>query len=534
MIKLFVRNYLLFVLVITVIVLLLLFLNHVQQKAENATAEMIASAPMRFLQAKFRQMPEDKWQPYVSQLQSDTNTQKIYIVTKNRLPEALRNSQALEKGNIVGSLPGFALTRAKPYMSSIAWQRIGKTDQYFKLILIPPTIKQYQENTAWLKIILDQLFAEGKNIETAKKQAEAIFGREIHVIPFSTLTPDEKRHFEKWGLNAETFDDNHIATLRYLSPDGKQVIDLGNFSDRFVVRYINTILIVVILLILLVVVFIWSYPFYRGLGKLEKQAIDYGNGRFDTRLKMSKALALQPLNTALHKMADQLQTLIASHRELTNAIAHEIKTPLARVRFTLGILKQKYQRIDPRYIDDLDEDIEVLDTLVNEILLHARFDRKGVLLNKEIVNLNQLIEAKVAWFAKKYPDKIWSQKTGDCDIVCPVDLTSFNRVLDNLLNNAFQYGGERIMVGLKQEKDETVIRVEDSGQALEIADREKIFTAFERLSASRNKAVKGHGLGLAISRKIIEAHGGTIDMEKTDKKHTVFVIKLPRCLKDND
>ena len=200
MIKLFVRNYLLFVLVITVIVLLLLFLNHVQQKAENATAEMIASAPMRFLQAKFRQMPEDKWQPYVSQLQSDTNTQKIYIVTKNRLPEALRNSQALEKGNIVGSLPGFALTRAKPYMSSIAWQRIGKTDQYFKLILIPPTIKQYQENTAWLKIILDQLFAEGKNIETAKKQAEAIFGREIHVIPFSTLTPDEKRHFEKWIL----------------------------------------------------------------------------------------------------------------------------------------------------------------------------------------------------------------------------------------------------------------------------------------------------------------------------------------------
>ena len=130
MIKLFVRNYLLFVLVITVIVLLLLFLNHVQQKAENATAEMIASAPMRFLQAKFRQMPEDKWQPYVSQLQSDTNTQKIYIVTKNRLPEALRNSQALEKGNIVGSLPGFALTRAKPYMSSIGTCQC-KTDQYF-------------------------------------------------------------------------------------------------------------------------------------------------------------------------------------------------------------------------------------------------------------------------------------------------------------------------------------------------------------------------------------------------------------------
>ena len=279
---------------------------------------------------------------------------------------------------------------------------------------------------------------------------------------------------------------------------------------------------------LLAIVFIWSYPFYRSLNKLQKQAIDYGNGKFDTKLKISKTLALNPLNKGLHKMADQIQMLIASHKELTNAVAHEIKTPLARVRFTLSVLKQKYKTVDQKYINDLDDDIAILDNLVNEILLHAKFDRKGVALNKKEENLNQLLQDKTKWFAHKYPDKHWTFKNSPIEINLAIDKINFNRALDNLMNNAYQYGGDQITVSLEEQKGEIIISIADNGTGISNQDKDKIFEPFERLSESRNKGVQGHGLGLAITKKIIESYHGNISVETTENNQTVFTIKLPK------
>jgi len=160
--------------------------------------------------------------------------------------------------------------------------------------------------------------------------------------------------------------------------------------------------------------------------------------------------------------------------------------------------------------------------------LHAKFDRKGVVLNKKEENLNQLLQDKTKWFSQKYPDKHWTFKNSPIEINLTIDKINFNRALDNLMNNAYQYGGDQITVLLEEHKGEIIISIADNGTSISDKDKDRVFEPFERLSESRNKGVQGHGLGLAITKKIIKAHHGDIGIETTENNQTVFIIKLPK------
>ncbi|WP_192484943.1 MULTISPECIES: sensor histidine kinase [Cysteiniphilum] len=532
MIKLFSRNYILFALVMTTVVIMLyfyiLFLN---QQGYIKSANMLAQAPFEYLQEQFQKAPESKWQDLLNQLQKNNKYQKISIVNVNNLPKRVRDSKKLKSGAIVGiDTTSIFSPDSSAYNAFWVYQQIAKTDKYLAIQASSPTIVMIQRNTEWIRLVAQQIFqsVSKENKQKIIKEAEQLFGAKVTLRDISTLTASEKESIKKWGIYAYSIDDDHVATISVPVANSQYLVTIGALKDSVYARYPYWFLLLGVLILLMLITFVWSYPFYRSLNKLQKQAVDYGNGKFDTKLKVSKTLALNPLNKGLHKMADQIQTLVASHKELTNAVAHEIKTPLARVRFTLSVLKQKYKTIDQKYINDLDDNIAILDDLVNEILLHAKFDRKGVVLKTAEVSLNQLLQEKVKWFAHKYPDKDWTFKNSLTEITYEIDQASFNRALDNLLNNAYQYGGKQITVSLEEQKGEIIIAIADNGAGISDKDKDKIFEPFERLSESRNKGVQGHGLGLAITKKIIESHHGDISVETTENNQTVFIMIFPK------
>ena len=277
------------------------------------------------------------------------------------------------------------------------------------------------------------------------------------------------------------------------------------------------------LVVLLFVSFFWSYPFYKSLNRLQKQAIKIGEGKFDEKIKLSKTSALMPLNHALNQMADQLQLLIYSHKSLTNAIAHEIKTPLARMRFALELLKAETKS---EIIDDLDYDIEDLDQLVNTLLLNAKLDRKGLVLQKEKVNLSEMLFTDMVQYKKRYPKKKWQAEIED-NIYLLIDQKMFNRGVNNLLINAYNYSKAIIKLSLKKENNLIILSISDDGLGIDEKNYQRIFEPFERVDQARsNHQVKGHGLGLAITKKVVEAHLGEIEVTRSKLGGAKFVIYL--------
>ena len=121
----------------------------------------------------------------------------------------------------------------------------------------------------------------------------------------------------------------------------------------------------------------------------------------------------------------------------------------------------------------------------------------------------------------------------DDNIILHVDIFHFENAINNVLDNAFKYGGNEIKLGLSKNKDKIEIAISDSGNTLTKDHKERIFEKFYRVPKGNTHDVKGFGIGLYYTKKIIEKHGGTINLVLKPNR-TLFKIMLPDGCKSED
>lgn len=218
--------------------------------------------------------------------------------------------------------------------------------------------------------------------------------------------------------------------------------------------------------------------------------------------------------------------------ELIVYLAHDIKTPLTSMIGYLSLLseiKDMPQEQRNRYIDIALDKSYRLEDLINELFDVARFDSEKIVLEKEEINLNLMLEQIADDF---YPTlKEMNKKinfTSDEKTILYADPDKLNRVFNNLIKNAVNYSKENtdIDISILNKENQATVKITNKGKQIPKEKLDKIFEKFYRLDSSRTSKTGGSGLGLAIAKEIVELHGGRIYAE-SDMKETTFSVILP-------
>lgn len=218
--------------------------------------------------------------------------------------------------------------------------------------------------------------------------------------------------------------------------------------------------------------------------------------------------------------------------ELIVYLAHDIKTPLTVVIGYLSLLNEiddmpTIQR--KKYLELVLNKSYRLEELINELFDIARFNSEKIILEKEELNLNLMIEQIIDDFYPILNDlnkKINFKATKNLNIYADPDKLS--RVFNNLIKNAINYSKDNtdIDINAKKSNNEIIVSVTNKGKMIPKDKLDKIFENFYRMDDSRTSKTGGSGLGLAISKEIVSLHGGKIKVT-SDKDKTTFIVILP-------
>ncbi|MBL8374930.1 ATP-binding protein, partial [Accumulibacter sp.] len=251
---------------------------------------------------------------------------------------------------------------------------------------------------------------------------------------------------------------------------------------------------------LAIVVWLWVHPVWRDLEAMRQTTRSLGEGLFEARAPKMRSSAFRPLADTLNGMAERVQRLIATQKELSSAISHELRTPIARLRFALEILADTDDPSErERLWRMMESDLDELDGLIDSSLTYARFEREQPEPQLFAVDIGPWLEEQVEGsrlLARDFDLQV------DITALPPqlhveLDRKSMPYAITNLLRNAIKYARLRIRVSAEVVADQIRVHVDDDGIGIPPAERERIFSAFTRLDRSRDRSTGGYGLGLA-------------------------------------
>lgn len=279
---------------------------------------------------------------------------------------------------------------------------------------------------------------------------------------------------------------------------------------------------------LAIIVLLWAMPLSKGLLRLKQAANRFGQGDFSVRAQTDVSAPLQSLVEGFNAMAARIQRLLKSHQELSHAISHELRTPIARLRFAMEMVRELRdpERVG-KYLDTMDDNIEELDSLVDELLIYAKFDRDAPQLQRHKQSLTKLVEQVLARFRETdaHLDFIISQPLPLPDV--SFDSDAMSRILDNLVRNAVRYAKHSIEISLHYTGQCIELCVNDDGPGVPEESRHNLFEPFVRLDKSRDRKSGGIGLGLAIVKRYIELHHGRVEIDQSNMGGACFRLYWP-------
>lgn len=278
------------------------------------------------------------------------------------------------------------------------------------------------------------------------------------------------------------------------------------------------------------------------LQRLSDAASAFGRGKLTTRAGLERHDELGDVSRAFDQMAERLTTALVAERELLANVSHELRTPLQRIHIAVELAVEGDADTARESLREVVEDLHELERIVDDILTAARLSRKAGLRGYESapsssppvrlvpISLDDVIERAASRFTLAHEDMPLRIRIDTELGLVDADAMLLRRVLDNLLQNAHAYSDDPArgveIVALRR-GDACVIEVHDNGIGLSADDLPRVFEPFFRADRSRSRATGGLGLGLTLSRHIVESHGGTLCLESVPGRGTVARITLP-------
>lgn len=250
-----------------------------------------------------------------------------------------------------------------------------------------------------------------------------------------------------------------------------------------------------------------AWPVFRRVKTLEALAERMRAGDFRARIRLEEGDVFDRVGASLNTLADRIGQLLADERDLLRTVAHEVRAPIARMRFRVDKLSRHTDGESEKTTAGLVSDLTQVDNLFEELLTYVafdEFDQDGPPLTMAPISVRETVREVVSEVTA-VDEEIEVEIRGSAGCEVEANQKLFERAVTNLLLNAMAYGGPRIVVEIRDQQDFCVVDVQDSGLGIPELDRPKVVKPFVRLNSKKKK---GTGLGLAIVSRIMRLHGG--------------------------
>ena len=267
---------------------------------------------------------------------------------------------------------------------------------------------------------------------------------------------------------------------------------------------------------------LWIWPLWRDLSAITRGLKTVNDDGSLPKIHLSARSVVAPIALAINKLSTQVSDLFSRHKEMTGAVAHELRTPLARLKFALA----GEPLTDEEGWQAMRDDVNELERMVQEMLDYLRNDGRPPELNISHIPLQALLSAIRDRAEIQTSTEVNISVAADDSVVLG-DGHFVERAIENLVLNALRYAKTRVVLRTEQTKQFTIIHVEDDGPGVSEENREKIFAPFYRPDSARSRERGGAGLGLAIVRRIQHWHDGECYVGESTLGGADFTLHYP-------
>lgn len=276
----------------------------------------------------------------------------------------------------------------------------------------------------------------------------------------------------------------------------------------------------------------------RPIKQITKAASEYASGNLTYSYKYKSNDELGVLSETQTYMASALAQTAEDQRKFITNVSHDFRSPLTSIRGYLEAILDGTipPELTEKYIRIVKNETDRLTSLTQNILDLNTLGQKGVLLDYSDFNIHHEIKKILATFEGRCSEKRISFELtfSNHDFWVHADLGRIQQVLYNLIDNAIKFSppGKTIFIETKENKGKAYISIKDQGIGISADNIKRIWERFYKIDSSRGKDRKGSGLGLSITKEIIQAHGENIDVISTEGVGTEFIFTLEPTIKE--
>lgn len=318
-------------------------------------------------------------------------------------------------------------------------------------------------------------------------------------VPYRIAASDDP-----WGIRIE-------AQL----PDGVLAVEVPRKRLYSPTTYIFVMWMVGSSLVLLAVATVFLRNQVKSLRRLAAAADSFGKGRPVPFFRVEGAAEIRQAALAFMTMRDRIRRQIRQRTQMLAGVSHDLRTPLTRMKLAIELLGN-----DPA-VEELKSDVVEMEQMVCGYLDFARGEGAEEPVETDI----SLLLEDIAATTRREGSPLSVATVPEC--MLPVRANALRRCVGNLITNARRYGSHVWLSGIPV-ADGVDILVDDDGPGIPEADRDRVFRAFVRLDASRNRSTGGVGLGLTIARDVARSHGGDVRLETSPQGGLRARVHLPR------
>ena len=268
------------------------------------------------------------------------------------------------------------------------------------------------------------------------------------------------------------------------------------------------------------------------ISAINRTSIEIMDGDLSQRLPVGLINdELDQLSVNLNIMLDRLNKLMTGMKDVSDNIAHDLRTPLNKIRTNLEVTLMSNPTSDnyKNSIQEVIQDIDIVINTFNSLLAISRVESGSISIDKEKIDINKLLENVIdLWEPLAEEREIILTDQSEKNILLDGNRNLLSQAISNLIDNAIKYGpnGNKINVGAKLEKDNVILWISDNGPGIPDSDKERVLERFTRLDISRN--TQGTGLGLSLVNSSIKFHKGSISLLDSNPNGLIVKLELPK------
>ncbi|WP_107951393.1 HAMP domain-containing sensor histidine kinase [Lysinibacillus parviboronicapiens] len=282
-------------------------------------------------------------------------------------------------------------------------------------------------------------------------------------------------------------------------------------------------------LVTIIIIIILSRKLAYPLIQMKEATLKLSKGDFTVALNTNGQDELSDLSNAIQKLSEELNHLRQERKDFLSSIAHELRTPLTFIKGYTDILYKRdlTEEAQHQYLAIIIEETNRLARLIRDLFDLAKMDENSFIVTKEPLDMTEFFANIEVKLSPAFQEK-QIHFTVQCEerLTLMADSSRLEQIIMNLLNNALAYcaAGDTTTVTVKRLNQTLRIQIEDTGRGIPKIDLPFIFDRFYRVEKSRTRALGGSGIGLAIVKELVHAHGGEVTVHSVETKGTTFEL----------